>query len=403
MGNHMGGAVKLDESVETKSPSISAHMLSKIMVLLAIEDLLSTTLVSKYWFHITQRFSLMLQLRLGEFTFASAHPNMYTSLLACVSDHSWRIATADAHARRAEREVWQGLNLTKTRSSQAYVFTKAAGCTSMKTVSLQPLLDDFEQQWLSLHSLKAKFMAECGKRAGEQGERRRPGISKFLLDEDIRSEVGVEGKPEQLLPPLGSSSFTAEAVSPQFRKLTIELFREYFSPDMYFIFPLIVNKENAFGLDFRTTTTTLFFGPTNASGSMSAMPMGACSWRIRCPPLVHPLPFDTDMDKPVATLEVLFIAIWEEERSQAHGGTLVTELESIGKQSGVGMMYVEIGFEQPKAREFWRKQGFRRVSMPEHGIATEEDDDLELPLAQLVFFERNCLRFGDTQQYVKLL
>merc|ERR1712007_49012 len=192
MGNHMGGAVKLDESVETKSPSISAHMLSKIMVLLAIEDLLSTTLVSKYWFHITQRFSLMLQLRLGEFTFASAHPNMYTSLLACVSDHSWRIATADAHARRAEREVWQGLNLTKTRSSQAYVFTKAAGCTIMKTVEMQSLSDDFEQQWLSLHSLKAKFMAECGKRAGEQGERRRPGISKFLLDEDIRSEVGVE-------------------------------------------------------------------------------------------------------------------------------------------------------------------------------------------------------------------
>lgn len=228
---------------------------------------------------------------------------------------------------------------------------------------------------------------------------------------------------------------TAEAINPELQAVAVELFRRYFSPDMYFIFPLMIGRQAAFGLDFRTTTTTLFFKPCASSEESAepastepelakAAPKGACSWRFRWPAELPGAESVTGVPAaaavliqaaPAPLLEVLFIAVWEEERDQVHGGTLVAELETQARAAGVKMMYVEIGLEQPKARRFWRKQGFGKVVRRELAeeekqriLEAEENEEVPVPLvpltdAQLAFFESQCLRFSDTAQYVRLL
>merc|ERR1712008_656056 len=101
-------------------------------------------------------------------------------------------------------------------------------------------------------------MAECKEKlcasGGESQRRYRP------LEEAITLSQTVDEK-GQVLPPPGSRGFITEATCPEFKNIAVELFRRYFSPDMYFVFPLICGQEAALGLDFRTTTTTVFFGP----------------------------------------------------------------------------------------------------------------------------------------------
>merc|ERR1719277_2182872 len=138
---------------------------------------------------------------------------------------------------------------------------KAAGRRQMKTVTLSGLSQEFEQQWLSWHSSKVKFMAECKAWCQEKAPDTKETPSLFrdrheieLLQPDEVSEAVTEA--------IGNGDFAAaQALTPQLRAIAVELFRRYFSPDMYFIFPVIVGQEAAFGLDFRTTTTTLLFGP----------------------------------------------------------------------------------------------------------------------------------------------
>lgn len=288
----------------------------------------------------------------------------------------------------------------------------------MKTVQLSALSTEFEQHWLSLHSCKSKFLAEC---------------KSWCTKQEGVSNVGATLKQgAQELPPSGNIT---EAVGPQFRAVAIELYRRYFSPDMYFIFPFIVGQESAFGLDFRSTITTMFFAPISPESHRRSpfkkialqnhsaddadtvpAPVGACSWRIRRPLLAYAeIPGVPEIERPHALLEILFIAVWEEEREQVRGGSLVDDLEMRARADGVKMMYVEIGFEQPKARRFWRKQGFKKVARLEASIEEKqtweeeaEAEEVPVPLiylsdAQLDFFESNCLRFSDTAQYVKVL
>lgn len=435
--NSMGDAVELRPSAISTSQvfPIGADNLMKLLMLLPLRDLLTTTLVSTFWFHATQRLSLMLQFRHGDLAFVTAPPQQYTTWLTSVFGHSQQLALAEARSRHRELEIWQGLNISKQKPRPAYSFTKAAGCTTMKTVSLVGLSAEFEQQWLTLHSSKAKFMAECKEWCKNKG----PMTGQMR----VHGEVASDQQEVQELPPPGVQNFSTEAVSPEFRAVAIEIFRRYFSPDMYFIFPLIVGKEALFGLDFRSTTTTLFFGPHHEKGvqmharaaeeqhhhfggdrkmlaalkgSSLPAPAGACSWRFRWP--LRPQQNSVvalELEQPLPLLEVLFIAVWEEERYQVHGGSLVGELEAKARAAGVDMMYVEIGFEQPKARRFWRKQGFGRAVRKdlkemekEHLLEAEEHEDVPMPLVplsgvQFDFFESNCLRFSDTTQYVKLL
>merc|ERR1712232_317172 len=411
--NRMGEAIKLAPRGVTTAGvfPVGADMLLKALLHLPTEDLLRTTLVNTFWFHATQRLSLMQQLRHGDLAFACAPPQEYTAWLSSGFGHSQQLALAEAQNRHRELEVWQSLNMPKEKTRKVYAFTKAAGCTQMKTVSLSGLSAEFEEQWLSLHSCKSKFMAECKAYAKELSEGR---------TDKIRTPIarinGLDACTEiaQALPSPGTQSFAAEAIDPKLRAVAVEMFRRYFSPDMYFIFPLIVGRETAFGLDFRSTTTTLFFGPYG--GKDAPKPAGACSWRFRRPVIMESkMHAPPEFQQPLPFLEVLFIAVWEEERDQVHGGTLVHELEAQARAAGVNLLYVEIGFEQPKARRFWRKQGFGKAIRLEESetekqalAEVKEEEDVPMPLiplsdTQFAFFESNCLRFCDTCQYVKLL
>lgn len=232
-----------------------------------------------------------------------------------------------------------------------------------------------------------------------EGAWSREQASQLMKESAVKNDEDPDGT-KQEMPPPGSSGFVACANSPQFKSLAIELFRKYFSPDMYYIFPLIVYREAAFGLDFRSTETTLIFGKQEPSGP--SPPVGACSWRLRRPVLEGHLNTIPDgVGRPQAVLEVLFIAVWEEERQHDYGSRLVEALEARAHEEGVKFMYVEIGFEQPKAKCFWRKNnGFQGVQRPD---CARDPDSLEVPEEQIAFFDANCLRFADTEQYVKWL
>jgi len=440
--NQMGEVVRLaPRSLGTLEAQIlDADSVTRGLAYLGLSDLVNTTVVSTFWFHATQRLSLLLQLRHGDLALATATPQEYKDWLISVFGHSKQLALAEAERqaqlRHKEAELWQSLHVSKEKPARSdldyqgtatvYAFCKAAGCTSMKTVSLQGLAAEFEQQWLSLYSCKSKFMALCQEHSIEKGDSekwlkptRSNGSLKSVLEklgEKMFAGDGSTGGLKQELPPYGSSYFTADAVDPALQAVAVELFRRYFSPDMYFIFPLMVGRESAFGLDFTSTTTTLFFGPKAYVGSPLPAPAGACSWRLHQPLQLEPaMRVIGETDTPQPLLEVLFIAVWEEERDQVHGGALVSDLEARARGAGVSMLYVEIGFEQPKARRFWRKQGFGKVVKRESSelqmqqfADAEEHEDVPMPLiplsqTQLSFFESNCLRFADTAQYVKVL
>merc|ERR1719491_2720411 len=129
--NSMGDSVRLQPCTHSSARGIvlGADILSKALLLLPLEDLLSTTVVSTFWFHGTQRLSLMLQLRHGDLAFVSSPPEEYTAWLHSVLGHSQQLALAEAQERHKEVQLWQGLNVSKekTRERSAYQFTKAAG------------------------------------------------------------------------------------------------------------------------------------------------------------------------------------------------------------------------------------------------------------------------------------
>jgi len=401
------GAINLGEK-ESTSASLSAPLLCKALLGLPLQELLGTTMVNSYWFRATQRLSLMMQFHHGDFAWMEAE--CYPEWLVNVSDHSWHLAAADARARREEAELWRGLNVAKEMDLHpVYRLAKAAGCTQMKTVSLDALPQSFSEQWLDLHTRRTEFMAQLQAVSGkgqQQAPWRRPPLEQMAAAAGERASQDEDQA--QLLPPRGvSAGFVATAVSSHFKALAVELYRRYFSPDMYYIFPLMVEQQAAFGLDFISTETTLVFGASEEG--RPAAPSGAVSWRLRQPVTCAGSGREA-VGGPVATLEVLFISVWEEDRHHDLGGQLVDWLVEQAKARGAAILYVEVGYEQPKAQEFWGKHGFERLrrESPEVCVScgqppAEGSGERELPASQVAFFDGNCLRFRDTQQYVRVL
>merc|ERR1719240_1783234 len=117
------GCVKLVEKPDAKS-CLNLNLLSKVLLNLPLEDLLSTTVVDSYWFHNTQRLSLMMQLHHEDFAWIDK--DVYPEWLMHVSNHSWSLAAADAKARKEESELWRCLNVSKEKDDgPIYAFTKA--------------------------------------------------------------------------------------------------------------------------------------------------------------------------------------------------------------------------------------------------------------------------------------
>ena len=193
----------------------------------------------------------------------------------------------------------------------------------------------------------------------------------------------------QQLPPADSGAcFVTPCVDPNFQQMTVELFRGQFSPDMHNVFPLLVEARQGYGLDFKSCQTWILFGEDKA------VPAGGVTFRI------HEALTHGTLTRVVPVLEVLFIAVREKSRNRQLGSTMVRVLEQEALRIGVPLMYVEIGREQERARSFWCHNGMRRISQVQ-GMDKDVKETVQVPPEMSHFFDSRCLRFDDTQQWVK--
>jgi len=261
----------------------------------------------------------------------------------------------------------------------------------MRTVKAACPREELRQQALPLRSPHTCFMTNHGSELGDASGSAR------LLHEALQEKAVQIQDTVQLREPfvnqahLGTSSepsdlpdqhpVVVKAADTELRLMSIELFRKYFSPSMHLIFPLIAHQQALHGLDFTSTQTWgVRCGGRN---------VGAVAWRVRKPLLVVK---ECDISRiPTPILEVLFISVWEDYRNGDCGALMVAALEEEARSHACGFMYVEIGHEQPLARRFWQKNGFCLASKA--GVTNE----------QSLFFDNACLRFADTEQYVKQL
>eukprot|EP00339_Tiarina_fusa_P019844 CAMPEP_0117016734 /NCGR_PEP_ID=MMETSP0472-20121206/13164_1 /TAXON_ID=693140 ORGANISM="Tiarina fusus, Strain LIS" /NCGR_SAMPLE_ID=MMETSP0472 /ASSEMBLY_ACC=CAM_ASM_000603 /LENGTH=179 /DNA_ID=CAMNT_0004720899 /DNA_START=946 /DNA_END=1485 /DNA_ORIENTATION=- len=177
----------------------------------------------------------------------------------------------------------------------------------------------------------------------------------------------------------------------------------------------MVYQQEQFGLDFSSTETWLIFGVIPDEGPIPnthdaipayyklptlndnmPFPHGSVSWRFG-----NPVDFQTGVGKSVSLLEVMFIAVWEADRGHRLGSKLVEELELEAKKKSVPLMYVEIGFHQPKAKEFWGKNGFKPAKITQDPNLREDEMFCYMTMAQSLLCDAVCLRFADTEQYIK--
>ena len=325
----------------------------------------------------------------------------------------------------------------ETNTTQPNGYCKAAGCRLFRTINMESISRDLDSKWEALASAKTAFMTRMEENV--------------LLDADA-----IMQQQPQELPPNGEAGngFIAEARDWRFKNCAVKLYRRYFSPDMYFIFPLIVNQQAAVGLDFTSCITSIIFGtppdqdrrrgllpgetpaerrarwmaermlnldnrrwsrfPPRA-GDGPPSPFGSTSWRIHDAEQVAASGVGEDVmmlngSKPFIILEVLFIAVWDTLRGGDYGSALVAHLEAQllddakQKSHKAAWMYVEIGFEQPLAKKFWGNNGFAPVVRTRAHTNLEDllpSGVTELEDWQLGFVDRRCLRFNDTKQYAK--
>jgi hypothetical protein len=170
---------------------------------------------------------------------------------------------------------------------------------------------------------------------------------------------------------------------PKLQFTCIKMFLEYFSEDMKYIFPLIVYKKNRGYLKFENTITKMIFGMNN-DDEKDIIPYGAVSYRI--------LKTNQFSKNVYSVIEILFISVWQKNRNKRFGSELINDIKETALKNDCNILYVEISSGQPLAIDFWELNGFSKAN--DTGYVTEE---------QYTFFNNNCLRFSDTNQYIKYL
>merc|ERR1712146_661488 len=87
---------------------------------------------------------------------------------------------------------------------------------------------------------------------------------------------------------------------------------------------------------------------------------------------------------------------------------MVRVLEREALQAGVPLLYVEIGRMQMQARAFWHANGMSKVGRHMHGDdcsiqqpEKHKGNTVWVPAEVRHFFDSRCLRFDDTEQWVK--
>uniref|UniRef100_A0A7S4V1M9 N-acetyltransferase domain-containing protein n=1 Tax=Ditylum brightwellii TaxID=49249 RepID=A0A7S4V1M9_9STRA len=421
--NRIGAALQIDRGgFETQNPSMhltDVDALSRVFSFLDLDDLIAVTRTCVLWHNDSQRLSLLLQLKCG------APPDVeYPAYLKLVADFSARLDLGACRARANERQQWSMIGASKELSAgwrsvsfrsewhRPFTFVKAAGCTTMRAVQANCSADELQKMTLPLRGSQVNFMVPPSSDAQDIVNDKKKQLLHLIEKASI---IHDDGRKMHDSPPgsgvadtgataTGTRSVTSgnncghrviKIVDVPLREMSIKLFRSYFSPSMHYIFPLIAYQQKLNGLDFRSTQLWgVMLGDTDGGH-----PIGAVAWRKRKPLIpiqneeseASSLTMRSPLPNTMNTLEVLFIAVWENYRHTECGGALVEALEDEAHKSGCKYMYVEIGREQPLARKFWGGLGFMPVTQV--GIDRE----------QMIFFQNSCLRFADTEQFVKVL
>jgi hypothetical protein len=180
--NRLGTALAIARSgtAEQHAHLADADALAQVFGLLDLDDLLSVSKVCALWHVVSQRVSLLYQLQ------CSAPPTVeYPAYLSLLSELSTLLDADACRARAAEHSQWAILRLSKELSDGASggghsggghsggrrnrsrglrwdrpsMFTKAAGCTTMRTVEAALDHDELIRATLPLRSQQAGFLA----------------------------------------------------------------------------------------------------------------------------------------------------------------------------------------------------------------------------------------------------
>jgi len=421
--NKLAASLNIKRSGDIGIP-LSSELLDEIFSYLDLPSLFQCSCVSVYWHLLAQQRAMLTQLRLGLFAWHSKLN--YPSWLAQMGDIAWNLAMSTVEHQAMVRDRWASLSLTKESSesrglsregARAHQFTKAWGCRLVPSVEEIPA---------DCKSIRHSDCTWYGPVDDENKQR-----VKFL--KQIKNQVMVTMKNGEVpvntnctddlqqYPEPGSFGFVTRAYHQRYYDIAIQLYRSYFSPNMYYIFPLMVYQQQQFLLDFTDTETWIIFGRIPTSGPMPGrdhlpwawqymtelpesmpLPYGSVTWRFRRP-ILNISGYGNE--KPVSVLEVLFIAVWEEERNHRLGSTLVRHLEENARSNGASFMYVEIGFEQAQAKDFWGMNGFKPAFVHNEPLPAEmsPEDICWLTPQQKFFCDSMCLRFADTEPYMKAL
>ena len=375
-GNSFQKTITKERLKTTNQDPFYEDILNNIFSFLDLKYLMKTTHVSVFWHMITQKLSLLTQM--NECDFAWIERQRYPEWLDEVSELTWKIMISNQSNQKMSH-CWKNSNLAKgvhynfMTIDGRPIIAKAEGCQLVKTVKFVdgPKPDHS----LKLFNIRNDFFSHFKKE--KKNDEKKDSIISFLNIFKKKEKVIIEPKSYDDFKNLEILDLNEKY--PKLQTKCIQMFQEYFSPEIKYIFPMIVFKQKKDYLDFTNTITWMIFG-----GEKEIIPFGACSFRL--------LKKTFESKKVENVCEVLFIGVWEKLRNQRYGSELVLKIEEFSLKNDCSIFYVEISEDQPLAKDFWKLNKFEELK--DSKLSNEE---------QLRFFNNNCLRFRDTTQYVKYL
>eukprot|EP01124_Arcella_intermedia_P027316 TRINITY_DN5316_c1_g1_i3.p1 TRINITY_DN5316_c1_g1~~TRINITY_DN5316_c1_g1_i3.p1 ORF type:complete len:528 (-),score=165.95 TRINITY_DN5316_c1_g1_i3:36-1619(-) len=381
-------AVAMNVTRHGQPTPLSSDSLNYIFSLLSWGDIFTCSFVNVFWHHVAHRFSMMNQIECGITGWLKDQPYPFW-MQNIMSELSWRVTLAESEQKRARLDYWSKLSIPKSGIWRHYPLSKTIGAQLRPTEEhLKKRQQLIEATGLSsLSDLKFKFFEQCKQYYSN-------AVSESILETidwdtlasmDLKGlEIGekeTDSTETQQEPPPNSFGFICEAILPRHKNTAIGYFKDSFSPDVQYIFPLITYRKALFELDFRSCRTWVIF-PQVGAEEEKPIPAGAVSWRV------HKA---AAFGSVVGVLEVLFLVISQEHRKKKFGEMLVAKLKEEALKENCKMMYVEIGKETVHAEKFWTHNSFKTCK------------DLECSEKQMHFFEFNCMRFNDTVQFAYIL
>eukprot|EP01080_Neovahlkampfia_damariscottae_P006232 gene6232-10238_t len=370
-GNILHSTITIQRLKSINHGPFYEDLLNNIFSFLELKELVTTSNICVFWHMVTQKLSLLTQM--NESDFAWIERQSYPEWLEEVSEMTWKIMISSQENKKMS-EKWKFSNLGKSPKLNLRMddgrpqIAKAMGCSMIKSVKF--IEGPKPDHSLQLYNIRNEFFSHFV-------PKKEPKKTRWLFRTPEVKKVIINPKEYQKFKNLEILNITD--AHPKLQSKCIEMFQEYFSPEIQYLFPLIVFKQKKEYLNFSNVITWMIFG-----GDEEIIPFGACSFRL--------LKKSIESKKVENVCEVLFIGVWEKLRNQRYGSELVKKIEEYALKNDCGIFYVEISDDQPLARDFWKLNEFEELKYSK--LSTDE---------QLRFFNNNCLRFRDTTQFVKKL